>query len=67
MAKRVIPKAGIDTIVNIQTGFAKGIGAAATAVAMSVAMQDKKVVGKGAVAKEESKISKGPKIIVKDK
>ena len=56
-------KAGIDTIVNtFKQDLAKGLGAAATAVAMSVAMQDKKVVGKGAVAKEESKISKGQKL-----
>ena len=55
-------KAGIDTIVDtFKQDLAKGIGAAATAVAMSVAMQDKKVVAANA-PKEESKIIKGQKL-----
>ena len=48
-------KAGIDTIVDtFKQDLAKGIGAAATAVAMSVAMQDKKVVAANAPKAEES-------------
>ena len=52
-------KAGIETLVDtFKQDVAKSIGAAAVAVAMSVALQDKKVVAKGeggdAAAKEES-------------
>jgi hypothetical protein len=56
-------KAGIKTVIDtFKQDLAKSIGAAATAVAMGTAMQDKTVVGEGAVAKEESKISKGQKL-----
>ena len=56
-------KAGIDTIVNtFKQDLAKGLGAAATAVAMSVAMQDKKVVAANAPKAEESKITTGQKL-----
>jgi len=56
-------KAGIDTIVDtFKQDLAKGIGAAATAVAMSVAMQDKKVVAANAPKAEESKITTGQKL-----
>ena len=52
-------QAGIETLVDtFKQDVAKSIGAAAVAVAMSVALQDKKVVAKGeggdAAAKEES-------------
>ena len=54
-------KAGVETLVDtFKQDVAKSIGAAAVAVAMSVALQDKKVVAKGegeggdAAAKEES-------------
>lgn len=52
-------KAGIETLVDtFKQDVAKSLGAAAVAVAMSVALQDKKVVAKGeggdAAAKEES-------------
>ena len=51
-------KAGIDVVVDtFKQDLAKSIGAAATAVAMSVAMQDKKVVGAGdAPAKAQESI-----------
>jgi len=56
-------KADVATLVDtLKQDIAKSIGAAATAVAMGTAMQDKTVVGEGAVAKEESKISKGQKL-----
>ena len=56
-------KAGIDTIVDtFKQDLAKGIGAAATAVAMSVAMQDKKVVAANTPKAEESKITTGQKL-----
>jgi len=48
-------KAGIDTIVDtFKQDLAKGLGAAATAVAMSTAMQDKKVVPANAQPAQES-------------
>ena len=51
-------KAGIEVVVDtFKQDLAKSIGAAATAVAMSVAMQDKKVVGAGeAPAKAQESI-----------
>ena len=56
-------KADVATLVDtLKQDIAKSIGAAATAVAMGTAMQDKTVVGEGAVAKEESKISKGQRL-----
>jgi len=51
-------KAGIDVVVDtFKQDLAKSIGAAASAVAMSIALQDKKVVGAGeAPAKAEESI-----------